>query len=91
MDFVCTFINLLLFFSKCSRNNGFAISTPTHEQYRGDGIASRGIGYGIATIRVNGNDIFAMYNAVKEARDISVSQNRPVLVEAMTYRSVIVT
>jgi 2-oxoisovalerate dehydrogenase E1 component alpha subunit len=38
------------------RNNGYAISTPTSEQYRGDGIASRGHGYGIDTIRVDGND-----------------------------------
>jgi 2-oxoisovalerate dehydrogenase E1 component alpha subunit len=41
------------------RNNGFAISTPVQEQYRGDGIASRGIGYGIHTIRVDGNDVWA--------------------------------
>ena len=69
-----------------SRNNGFAISTPTPEQYRGDGIASRGLGYGIPSIRVNGNDVFAMYNAVKAARELSLGQMRPVLVEAMTYR-----
>lgn len=68
------------------RNNGYAISTPTHEQYRGDGIASRGVGYGVATLRVNGNDIFAVYNGVKEAREMAVRENRPVLVEAMTYR-----
>jgi 2-oxoisovalerate dehydrogenase E1 component alpha subunit len=39
------------------RNNGYAISTPASEQYRGDGIASRGHGYGIDTIRVDGNDV----------------------------------
>ena len=39
------------------RNNGFAISTPVSEQYIGDGIAVRGIAYGINTIRVDGNDI----------------------------------
>jgi len=39
------------------RNNGFAISTPTLEQYKGDGIASRGVGYGIDTVRVDGNDV----------------------------------
>ena len=42
------------------RNNGYAISTPALEQYKGDGIASRGVGYGIDTIRVDGNDIFAV-------------------------------
>ncbi|KAI9315618.1 thiamine diphosphate-binding protein [Dichotomocladium elegans] len=68
------------------RNNGYAISTPSTEQYKGDGIASRGIGYGIDTIRVDGNDVWAVYNATKAARQIAVEENRPVLIEAMTYR-----
>jgi 2-oxoisovalerate dehydrogenase E1 component alpha subunit len=68
------------------RNNGYAISTPVRDQYRGDGIASRGAGYGIVTIRVDGNDLFAVYNATKAAREIAVKQSRPVLIEAMTYR-----
>lgn len=68
------------------RNNGFAISTPSTEQYYGDGIAARGPGYGIDTIRVDGNDIFAVMNAVTEARKRCLEQGRAVLVEAMTYR-----
>ncbi|KAE8356464.1 thiamine diphosphate-binding protein [Aspergillus coremiiformis] len=69
------------------RNNGYAISTPTLEQYRGDGIASRGVGYGIDTIRVDGNDIFAVYEAMREARRIALSDGgKPVLIEAMSYR-----
>ncbi|KAJ5902799.1 hypothetical protein N7495_003327, partial [Penicillium taxi] len=69
------------------RNNGFAISTPTLEQYRGDGIASRGVGYGIDTIRVDGNDVFAVNEAMKEARRLALSEGgKPVLIEAMSYR-----
>jgi 2-oxoisovalerate dehydrogenase E1 component alpha subunit len=69
------------------RNNGYAISTPTLEQYRGDGIASRGVGYGIDTIRVDGNDIFAVYEAMREARRVALSDGgKPVLIEAMSYR-----
>jgi 2-oxoisovalerate dehydrogenase E1 component alpha subunit len=69
------------------RNNGYAISTPTLEQYRGDGIASRGIGYGIDTIRVDGNDIFAVRAATKEARRMALENGgRPILIEAMSYR-----
>ncbi|KAG2197832.1 hypothetical protein INT47_009713 [Mucor saturninus] len=68
------------------RNNGFAISTPSSEQYKGDGIASRGIGYGIDTIRVDGNDIWAIYNATKAAREMAIKEQKPVLIEAMTYR-----
>jgi 2-oxoisovalerate dehydrogenase E1 component alpha subunit len=68
------------------RNNGYAISTPTRDQYRGDGIVSRAPGYGMAAIRVDGNDVLAMYAATKEARSIALSDNKPVLIEAMTYR-----
>lgn len=75
-----------LFICLISRNNGYAISTPSSEQYKGDGIASRGFGYGMETIRVDGNDIWAVYNATRAARAIAVEQRRPVLIEAMTYR-----
>lgn len=69
------------------RNNGYAISTPTSDQYRGDGIASRGTGYGISTLRVDGNDIFAVRHAVKRARELALQDGgRPVLIEAMAYR-----
>ncbi|XP_064594251.1 2-oxoisovalerate dehydrogenase subunit alpha, mitochondrial isoform X6 [Zonotrichia leucophrys gambelii] len=68
------------------RNNGYAISTPTSEQYRGDGIAARGPGYGLLSIRVDGNDVFAVYNATREARRRAVAENQPILIEAMTYR-----
>ncbi|KAI9190320.1 hypothetical protein H9P43_001754 [Blastocladiella emersonii ATCC 22665] len=68
------------------RNNGFAISTPSSDQYSGDGIAARGVGYGMATLRVDGNDVFAVYNATKAARDYALRENMPVLIEAMTYR-----
>ena len=70
------------------RNNGYAISTPVEEQYAGDGIVVRGMGYGMEAIRVDGNDVFAVYNVTKYARDLCVSEHRPVLIEAMTYRYV---
>lgn len=68
------------------RNNGFAISTPTLEQYKGDGIASRGVGYGIDTARVDGNDIMAVREVTMRARDIALKEQKPVLIEAMSYR-----
>lgn len=83
LNFAATLDCPVIFFC---RNNGYAISTPTHEQYRGDGIAARGPSLGIATIRVDGNDVFAVYNATKEAKKLSISESRPVLIEAMTYR-----
>jgi 2-oxoisovalerate dehydrogenase E1 component alpha subunit len=38
------------------------------------------------TIRVDGNDIFAIYFATKKAREIIIAEKRPVLIEAITYR-----
>ncbi|KAF2149567.1 2-oxoisovalerate dehydrogenase alpha subunit [Myriangium duriaei CBS 260.36] len=69
------------------RNNGYAISTPTLEQYRGDGIASRGVGYGIDTIRVDGNDILAVREVTTKARELALRDGgKPILIEAMSYR-----
>jgi len=68
------------------RNNGYAISTPVQDQFRGDGIASRGAGYGIDAIRVDGNDIFAVLEVTTAARNAAIKDCRPVLVEAMSYR-----
>lgn len=68
------------------RNNGYAISTPADEQYAGDGIAARGVGYGMKTIRVDGNDVLAVYAACVEARKVALDNSEPVLVEAMSYR-----
>lgn len=68
------------------RNNGYAISTPSLEQYKGDGIASRGVGYGIDTIRVDGNDIAAVFRVTQQARQMAIENKKPVLIEAMSYR-----
>lgn len=69
-----------------SRNNGYAISTPTSEQFRGDGVASRAAGYGMPAIRVDGNDVFAVYDATRAAREYVINNSKPILLEAMTYR-----
>nr|WP_229359762.1 thiamine pyrophosphate-dependent dehydrogenase E1 component subunit alpha [Ferrimonas aestuarii] len=68
------------------RNNGYAISTPVEEQFAGDGIAPRGVGYGIDTIRVDGNDLLAVLAATQHAREVALAENKPVLIEAMSYR-----
>lgn len=52
-------------------------------------LAARGPGYGMMSIRVDGNDVFAVYNATKEARRRAVAENQPFLIEAMTYRYII--
>ena len=64
----------------------YAISTPIDDQYAGDGIAVRGVAYGMPTIRVDGNDLFAIYFATKQARELIIKEKRPVLIEAISYR-----
>lgn len=68
------------------RNNGYAISTPASEQFIGDGIACRAVGYGIQAIRVDGADALAVYEATRLARKLALEQQEPVLVEAIAYR-----
>ncbi|OVA00026.1 Dehydrogenase [Macleaya cordata] len=68
------------------RNNGWAISTPTMQQFRSDGIVVRGQAYGIRSIRVDGNDTLAVYSAVHAAREMAIREHRPILIEALTYR-----
>ncbi|XP_074263688.1 2-oxoisovalerate dehydrogenase subunit alpha 1, mitochondrial-like isoform X1 [Silene latifolia] len=68
------------------RNNGWAISTPITDQFRSDGVVVKGRAYGIQSVRVDGNDALAVYNTIRAARETAISQQKPVLVEALTYR-----
>jgi 2-oxoisovalerate dehydrogenase E1 component alpha subunit len=83
LNFAATLGSPVIFFC---RNNGYAISTSVTDQYAGDGIVSRGPGYGMASIRIDGNDIFAVNAAMREARKYALKHNAPVLIEAMSYR-----
>lgn len=68
------------------RNNSYSISTNVEEQYSGDGIAARALAFGIPAIRVDGNDLVAVFSATREARRMAVEEHTPVLLELMTYR-----
>lgn len=57
----------------------------------GDGIAGRGPSYGIASIRVDGGDARAVYNATAEARKIAVANSCPVLVEVSYNHTLVET
>lgn len=60
-----------------------APSGPMHHSVHlaGDGIAGRGQAYGVRSLRVDGNDTLAMYSAMKAAREMAVTEERPILVE----------
>lgn len=68
------------------QNNKYGISTPTKKQTKAQTLAQKGIAAGVKCIQVDGNDLLAMYVAMREARAHAVSGNGPVLIEAMTYR-----
>ncbi|XP_038885350.1 2-oxoisovalerate dehydrogenase subunit alpha 1, mitochondrial [Benincasa hispida] len=68
------------------RNNGWAISTSVEEQFRSDGVVVKGQGYGIRSIRIDGNDALAVYSAVRRARSMAIAEQMPILIEALTYR-----
>jgi len=48
---------------------------------KGDGVVIKGPAYGIQSIRVDGNDVLVVYQVVRTARDIAISNKKPVLVE----------
>ena len=67
-------------------NNGYGLSTPTHEQYRCENLADRAKGYGMEGRMIDGNNILEVYHTLDElARDIR-QKPRPVLVECKTFR-----
>lgn len=68
------------------QNNQFAISVPVKKQMNSVNIAVKSFAYGMPGIKVDGNDFFAMYLALKEAAEYAEAGNGPVLIEALTYR-----
>jgi 2-oxoisovalerate dehydrogenase E1 component len=70
----------------CVENNGYGLSTPTNEQYHCKNIADRGLGYGMESHIIDGNNIVEVYVKMSEIA-ASVRQNpRPVLIEFKTFR-----
>jgi pyruvate dehydrogenase E1 component alpha subunit len=67
------------------QNNQYAISLPFEQQTRAGTVAQRAVGYGIRGLRVDGNDVLAVYDAVSRARDLARTEG-PVIVESLTYR-----
>lgn len=67
------------------QNNQFAISTPSAREHGGS-IVDRAAGYGIPGVRVDGNDVVAVHEAVRSAVARARAGEGPTLVEALTYR-----
>jgi 2-oxoisovalerate dehydrogenase E1 component len=67
-------------------NNGYGLSTPTNEQYRCENLADKGIGYGMESHIVDGNNILEVVNLLSELKASMKENPRPVLLEFKTFR-----
>jgi pyruvate dehydrogenase E1 component alpha subunit len=68
------------------QNNGYAISTPRSKQSAARSFASRAEGYGMPGVRVDGNDLLAVYDVAHEAVERARAGGGPTLIESQTYR-----
>ncbi len=68
------------------QNNQWAISTPVAVQTRSETLAVKGLAYAIPSVRVDGNDVFAMVATLRSALDRARDGAGPTFIEALTYR-----
>lgn len=67
-------------------NNGYGLSTPTDEQFRCKNLADKGIGYGMESHIIDGNNVLEVYNKLSELKASMKVNPRPVLLEFKTFR-----
>lgn len=83
MNFAAVYKAPVIFFCQ---NNRWAISVPYEKQTGSETIAQKAVAYGMPGIRVDGNDVLAVYQAVKEAGDRARKGQGPTFIEAVTFR-----
>ena len=83
MNFAGVFKTPTIFFCQ---NNHWAISVPVERQTASQTIAIKAQAYGFEGVRVDGNDILAVYRTTKDAVDRARKGGGPTLIEAVTYR-----
>lgn len=67
-------------------NNGYGLSTPSNEQFKFKNFIDKGPGYGIEAVKIDGNNVLEVYDTISKLATSVRKKNRPVLVEAMTFR-----
>ena len=67
-------------------NNGYGLSTPTNEQFRCEKISDKGIGFGMESYTIDGNNILEVYNTIVKLKKELKDNPRPVLLECVTFR-----
>ncbi|MBD3724749.1 MAG: dehydrogenase E1 component subunit alpha/beta [Flavobacteriaceae bacterium] len=67
-------------------NNGYGLSTPTNEQYRCKNLADKGVGYGMESHIIDGNNILEVFTKMEELKASMIENPRPILLEFKTFR-----
>ena len=67
-------------------NNGYGLSTPVKEQFRSKSLADKGIGYGMESVQIDGNNILDVYDTLRGVREYCIREQKPYLIECMTFR-----
>jgi 2-oxoisovalerate dehydrogenase E1 component len=67
-------------------NNGYGLSTPTNEQFRCEKISDKGIGFGMESYTIDGNNVLEVYNTIVKLKKELKENPRPVLLECVTFR-----
>ena len=70
----------------CIENNGYGLSTPTKEQYNCEHLADRGVGYGMESHIIDGNNILEVYTTLNDIVSSMRENPRPVMIEFKTFR-----
>lgn len=68
------------------QNNQWAISVPRDKQTVSETIAQKALAYGMTGVQVDGNDVLAVYQVMKDALERARNGHGPTLIEAVTYR-----
>lgn len=67
-------------------NNGYGLSTPSSQQFKFESFTQKGVGYGIETLQLAGNNILEVYRELSALAESIRENPRPVLVECLTFR-----
>ncbi len=67
-------------------NNGYGLSTPSREQFIFKNFVDKGIGYGIETELIEGNNILEVYHKISQIAESIRKNPRPILVECLSFR-----
>jgi 2-oxoisovalerate dehydrogenase E1 component len=67
-------------------NNGYGLSTPTHEQYRCESLVDKAKGYGMDGVKIDGNNVLEIFDTIKGTRTYCIEHRKPYLIECTTFR-----